>query len=59
MDKAKVVNVIRLDLSQAFDAMAHYMLICKLEKCGLNNRGGPDSLITHTEKGVSSGALLN
>lgn len=58
MDKVKVVNVMHLDLSQAFDTMTHYMLICKLEKCGLNNRGGPDSLKTHNKKVVSSDALL-
>lgn len=58
VDKATVVNVIHLDLSQASDTMAHYMLICKVEKCGLNNRGGPDSLKTHAEEVVSSGALL-
>lgn len=57
MDKAEVVKVIHLDLSQAFNTMAHYMLICKLEKCGLNNRGGLDSLKTHTEKVVSDALL--
>lgn len=53
-----MVNVIHLDLSQAFDTMVHYMLMCKLEKCVLSDKGGPDSLKTHSEKVVSSRALL-
>jgi len=38
--------------------VACYVLLCKLEKFGLNERGGPDSVKSHTEKVVSSGALL-